>query len=647
MNKKFYFGLALTAGLFASCSSDDVATSEARQIAAIDDNAPAKVELNVGSIGATVETRGTGSVGIAADGTTGYGWAGQKFNAFMLEKGTMKYAHMTYQDATTPFVFLDDPTDATVKNGKGAEFTTPDQNGSGTTTPTPVGLTTGLEVYYPTLGEYDFWAYRLDDAYKGGAITGYDDENADAIEIPFEIDGTQDIMVAAVTPDYTGLTPAEQTECEAKLYSAFTGRRGVKAQLDFKHQLTRLTFKVKAHTKDVSDAADLLPGAAYKGFKVTGISVRSNTTGKLVAASTDANWNSEAAIAWDPANWATPTGLTELQLKSRAYGVAQKANGNFVAINLNTAVVGTTTLVTTYHGNVTVTNEMEAYQTEERNSNTGEPSSAKKTIAEWKTAGTPTTVYFWDEDHDYQPDKADVNINENLQTLIAVQPKWNVAIHTETTLFTVPAGVVNVADDADITTQLNAEAAGDYTVLQTDDNTYYTVTWDGTAVTAKSAGLYTIPTPAPTAVADMATLNATQDDAAAPGVTVFLVGGTKYIKSSVTAAKPAAEAAVATPVGEALMVAPADENGYLVTVYYSCYVKDNATTSHEKTDGVVSKQIVLKKKTGQQDAQPFKAGKQYNITIELFRNATAESTTTVTDWGNDDDNELEDSYEFE
>jgi len=642
-----YFALAATAGLFASCSSDNLSENQTARLATIDENAPAKIELSVGSLGATVETRGTGSVGIAADGSAGFGWAGQKFNAFMLEKGTMKYAHMTFNDPTTPFVFQDDPTDATVKNGKGAEFTTPNQNGVSGYSAT--GLTTGLEVYYPTEGVYDFWAYRLDDAYKGGAITGYDDATEDAIKIPFEIDGTQDIMVAAVTPDYGTLTPEQQTACAAKLYSAYTGRRSVKAKLDFKHQLTRLTFKVKANSKEVSAAADPVPGApTYNGFKVTGISVRSNTTGKLVAASTDANWNPEAAIEWDNADWGTPLGLPELQLKSRAYGVAQQEKGAWFAIDLNAAVVGTTTLNTTYHGVVTITNDMVAYETQDRNANSGVPTSTRKTIAEWVAADPTATVYYWDVQNSYQADMADININEDLQTLIPVQPKWNVAIHTETILFTIPTGVVNVADDADITTQLTATAAaaGDYTVLQADDASYYSVTWDGTAVTAKSDALYTV-TGAETVVADIAALNTAQDAAATTGSTVFFVGGSKYINSSVTTAKPATEAAVATPVGEALMVAPAAADGYLVTVYYSYWNKDNATTSHEVTTGKVSKQIVLKNKSGMQTAQPYKAGKQYNITIELFKNGTAESTTTVTDWDDDDDNELDDSYEFE
>ena len=613
MNKKFYFGLALTAGLFASCSSDDVTTSEARQIAAIDDNAPAKVELNVGSIGATVETRGTGSVGVGANGATGYGWAGQTFNAFMLEKGTMKYAHTTYQDATTPFVFADDPTDATIKNGKGAEFTTPNQ--AGTPGMAAAGLTSNLEVYYPTGGVYDFWAYRLDDAYTTAAVEGYDDATADAIKIPFKIDGTQDIMVAKVTPS------SEYDAAWAdKLYSAYTGRRAVKAELDFKHQLTRLTFKVKAHSIEVSDAADPVPdlptaaAGGYVGFKVTGISVRSNTTGKLVAASTDLdNWNPENAIEWDAATWNTPASLGELQLKSRAYGVDTEEDGTWFEVPTSAAIgnpISGASVATV------IAADTKVYLTKDQHPTTKVPTGTSMTFSDWK-ASTPTaSAWYWDQTQAYVPDYDAVDLNDNLQTLIPVQPHWAAAVTTyawaKSDATAYAAAGTNV-DQVATTETDEDDAIAAYT----------------TAATAGDVGkvimLYT----------ENGT-NSTYDDGTDTPV-AYIIG-----TSSTTGG-----GAEATPVGEAIMAAPADANGYLVTVTYSYWKKLTATTSEEVTGATVAKQIVLMNKTGVQQPQPYKPGKQYNITIELFKNGTAESTTTVTDWDDDTENELDDSYEFE
>ena len=611
MNKKFYFGLALTAGLFASCSSDDVTTSEARQIAAIDDNAPAKVELNVGGIGATVETRGTGSVGVDGTGATGYGWAGQTFNAFMLEKGTMKYAHMVYGDATTDFVFADDPSNPTAKNGKGAEFTTPNQAGDNTIN--AAGLTTGLEVYYPTEGVYDFWAYRLDDAYKGGVIEGYDDATADAIKIPFVIDGTQDIMTATVNP-----SAEYQTAWEDKLYSAYTGRRSVKAELDFKHQLTRLTFKVKAASIEVSDAAAAVPGTPdYNGFKVTGISVMSNTTGKLVAAYKPTYDVSNGVLEWTTAgiDWSDPTTLTELELKSRAYGVQTAEAGEWYEIP-TTANVGDNINFTGGAGSMPIAAETKVYLSKDQHATTKVPTGTSMTFSAWKATTPTASAWYWRQTTAYAPNLTQVNLNDNLQTLIPVQPHWVAGTTTyawaksDATAYAGAganvgqvATIETVEDDA-IAAYTTAATAGDVDkviMLYNDVNTN---------------GSYDVGTDTPVA---------------------YIIG-----TSSTTGGS-----AEATPVGEAIMAAPADANGYKVTVTYSYWKKLNATTSEEVTGAKVSKQIVLKNKNGVQSAQPYKPGKQYNITIELFKNGTAESTTTVTDWDDDTENELDDSYEFE
>lgn len=608
MNKKMYFALAATAGLFASCSSDNLSENQTARLATIDENAPAKIELSVGSMGTSVETRGTGSVGVDGVGNTGYGWAGQKFNAFMLEKGTMKYAHMVYQDATTYFVFADDPTDATVKNGKGAEFTTPDQ--AGNPGMAPAGLTSALEVYYPTEGVYDFWAYRLDDAYKGGTVEGYDDATADAIKIPFEIDGTQDIMTATVTP-----SAEYQTEWEDKLYSAYTGRRAVKAELDFKHQLTRLTFKVKAASIEVSDQATpvpALPAAAdggYVGFKVTGISVMSNTTGKLVAAYKPTYDVTAGVLEWDVVDWSDPTTLTELELKSRAYGVQTAEAGQWYEIP-TTANVGDKINFSTPAGSVTITADTKVYLTESNHPSTNVPDGTSMTFSAWKATSPTAAAHYWRQTTPYEANLSDVNLNDNLQTLIPVQPKWSAGS---------PATYGWVAATED-----------EYTAAADKQDLTTTV---GTNVDNADAIAANVGRVAKLWLAD--TNNDTNMDA----------DEVSYKKVVETA--PATGGAVATPVGEAIMAAPADANGYKVTVTYSYWKKLTATTSTEVTGAKVSKQIVLKNKTGVQTAQPWKPGKQYNITIELFKNGTAESTTTVTDWANDDDNELDDSYEFE
>jgi hypothetical protein len=90
MNKKFYFGLAATAALFASCSSDEIAQAP-QQGLNVDDSEQAAIKILVDRPNAT--TRGTGAVGVKDNK-----WEGQEFKLFMFEKGTLNLA--TYVDET-------------------------------------------------------------------------------------------------------------------------------------------------------------------------------------------------------------------------------------------------------------------------------------------------------------------------------------------------------------------------------------------------------------------------------------------------------------------------------------------------------------------------------------------------------------------
>jgi len=96
MNKKFYFALALTAGLFASCSSDDLA--EAPGLNPDQSNDAAAIKIEVGKPNAT--TRGTGAVGV--DGNK---WEGQEFKLFMFEKGTLTLATYEVETGATVPIF--------------------------------------------------------------------------------------------------------------------------------------------------------------------------------------------------------------------------------------------------------------------------------------------------------------------------------------------------------------------------------------------------------------------------------------------------------------------------------------------------------------------------------------------------------------
>ena len=254
-------GAVASLGLLASCSSDDDLSTGGNG-----KDGHQQIKIGMG-VQANVATRGTGTVG--AVGEKENTWANQTVNVYMLNKGTLDLAK-----------FGDDPIyDNTV-------LTTPADNASGIATELVGGV--AQYKYYPTTKTaFDFWGYRLDDAdvtaagdqdgsataaaIKSGKFVPYTSE--DSLLIGFQIDGTQDIMAGKAVP-----TEEEITKCggEDNIYSAFAARREVQPNIKFEHLLSRLNFQVLAGAESTTDD--------NTGVKVTGITVKSKATGKLVIA---------------------------------------------------------------------------------------------------------------------------------------------------------------------------------------------------------------------------------------------------------------------------------------------------------------------------------------------------------------------------
>ena len=254
-------GAVASLGLLASCSSDDDLSTGGNGKDGLQ-----KIKIGMG-VQANVATRGTGTVG--AVGEKGNTWAKQTVNVYMLNKGTLDLAK-----------FGEDPI------YENTVLTTPADNASGIATELVEGVP--QYKYYPTTKTaFDFWGYRLDDA---DATTAADQEGSataaaiksnkfvpytsgDSLLIGFNIDGTQDIMAGKAVP-----TEEEITKCggEDNIYSAFAARRDVQPNIKFDHLLSRLNFQVLAGAESTTDA--------NTGVKVTGITVKSKATGKLVIA---------------------------------------------------------------------------------------------------------------------------------------------------------------------------------------------------------------------------------------------------------------------------------------------------------------------------------------------------------------------------
>ena len=306
-------GAVASLGLLASCSSDDDLSTGGNGKDGLQ-----QIKIGMG-VQANVATRGTGTVG--AVGEKENTWANQTVNVYMLNKGTLELAK-----------FGEDP----IYNN--TVLTTPDGNASGIATELVDGV--AQYKYYPTTKTaFDFWGYRLDDANKATGIedqAGTDSKVAvtngefvpyisgDSLLIGFKIDGTQDIMAGKAVP-----TEEDITKCggEDNIYSAFAARRDVQPNIKFEHLLSRLNFQVLDGKKTETTDED-------KAVKVTGITVKSKATGKLVIAyqgeaTTFANVSDQLIVDKDADAEKDTALLKELKVMQRD---GSNLNANLVAL---------------------------------------------------------------------------------------------------------------------------------------------------------------------------------------------------------------------------------------------------------------------------------------------------------------------------
>ena len=308
MKKLFLMGAVASLGLLASCSSDDDLSTDGNGKDGLQ-----KIKIGMG-VQANVATRGTGTVG--AVGEKENTWAKQTVNVYMLNKGTLDLAK-----------FGEDPI------YENTVLTTPADNASGIATELVGGV--AQYKYYPTTKTaFDFWGYRLDDADVTAAAEQEGSENAAAIKgnkfvpytsgdsllIGFNIDGTQDIMAGKAVP-----TEEEIAKCggEDNIYSAFAARREVQPNIKFEHLLSRLNFQVLDGKKTETTDPD-------KAVKVTGITVKSKATGKLVIAYKGAaafeNVSDQLIVDKDADTEKDAALLKELEVKQRADGAPLTQN---------------------------------------------------------------------------------------------------------------------------------------------------------------------------------------------------------------------------------------------------------------------------------------------------------------------------------
>lgn len=313
MKKLFLMGAVASLGLLASCSSDDDLSTGGNGKDGLQ-----KIKIGMG-VQANVATRGTGTVG--AVGEKENTWAKQTVNVYMLNKGTLDLAMFGTTDPKPIY-------DNTV-------LTTPADNASGIASELDENGVAQYKYYPTTNTAFDFWGYRLDDANKATDIEdqeGTDSKVAvtsgqfvpytsgDSLLIGFKIDGTQDIMAGKAVP-----TEEEITKCggENNIYSAFAARREVQPNIKFEHLLSRLNFQVLDGKKTETTDPD-------KAVKVTGITVKSKATGKLVIAykgeAAFENVSDQLIVDKDADTEKDAALLKELEVKQRADGAPLTQN---------------------------------------------------------------------------------------------------------------------------------------------------------------------------------------------------------------------------------------------------------------------------------------------------------------------------------
>ena len=678
MNKKFYFALALTAGLFASCSSDDL-TAEAPQQQGfeVNDNEPAQIKITTG-----MATRGTGTVGYSD--TPGYTaqWDGQKFNLFMFQKGT--FAPATYRATET------DPETPIYLN---TEMTTDPATQT-------ANYVLGGDIqynYFPGNGAYSFWAYRIDDALDPApaalpaqpfvyvddtnAEVAFDAPTASKVVVPIDIDGSQDIMVA-IADTATALTQLQNKVATAtmdRIYTAYSARRAVNPQLSFQHLLTRLSFRVIADSREVSNKADWLTadpvtaGEEFKGFKITQVRVKTKSKGHVVAAFKDLSRVAEPRLVFDDGqDWALeadgsePSTLKSVFLQTRDVNIdpahiEMKGYNSMAAAGTNVACSAGYLFGGADH--ITIGDDVLCYIDNSLDAQTGMPTGVAKKLSEYKAAGV--TVYFATYEDGARADGSTYdNYAETTDKSAPLRP-FNLANdgtgddlipHWEG--YTAPAAAalawhpwayeitgytwIDTNDPADIAAAVDAAAAPTIEtvgavndVLHYQDGMgfdhYYKCTAINTNVT--DAQLYT----GATNPVDDSAPGGAGAPAAGDGDVVYTLADPADPTSAKTYYKYYAEGAAGTPgnavatsIGEALLVAPADANGYFVEFTYKRYKRITDTHVEPITNTAT---IQVTSGTG------FEAGKHYVITARLFKDGNiviggGGDAIKPVDWGN-------------
>ena len=265
--KKMFFFAAVAGVAFASCTKDVEAP-----VSNVADDKDAIVFQLGKPLGVSV-TRGKGAVG-STEAERNNTWNGEQLNVYMFDKGTLSLAQEELPDFTKVPYF--ENTVVTAPFGEAS-----------------AEANYGDSKYFPSSGNFDFFAYHGDDAVVGNPALN---PEGDAYIVSVEIDGTQDLMVAKAAlndddRDIINQWNADNSDkpafTEERAYSAYAARRGVNPRLTFKHLLSRFVFQAV-----ISEQGDL---ASKENLFITGIEVEAPYSGIMTVASQ----NTDLGVAFE------------------------------------------------------------------------------------------------------------------------------------------------------------------------------------------------------------------------------------------------------------------------------------------------------------------------------------------------------------
>jgi len=267
---KKYFMFAAVAGMLVSCSSESLTGSDPKIEPTQEDRVP--IEIGVASAQTKATTRGTGTTGGTGVGDDKNFWCGERVKVMMYQLDADSLPTFNYtKDALDQNLYANISLVTPLKEEKtatGIAKVPVNEDETGWNSPQYQ-----YEVkYYPSIVLSDFWGYYLggfkgttlavpsDDPAGDGSLKYYTDASlatettsdaATCVATGIKISGTHDLLVGKaisvkeLTPT---TTPKSTDDGAASIYSAKAARKGIQPNIEFKHLLSRLQFKVKPGT---------------------------------------------------------------------------------------------------------------------------------------------------------------------------------------------------------------------------------------------------------------------------------------------------------------------------------------------------------------------------------------------------------------